>query len=63
MTPREFFDKVAQMRQYQKEYFKTRSGMALQKSKTLEREIDTEIERVNNIVKSREQPQQANLFK
>ena len=63
MTAREFFDKVTQMRQFQKEYFKTRSGIALQRSKSLEREIDAEIERVNNIVRSKEQPQQANLFK
>ena len=62
MTAREFFDKVAQMRQCQKEYFKTRSGMALQKSKAVEREIDAEIERVNTILQS-QQPQQSNLFK
>lgn len=46
MNAREFFDKVAQMRSMQKEYFRTRSKTALQESKRLEREIDMEIARV-----------------
>ena len=50
MNAREFFDKVAQMRSMQKEYFRTRSKTALQESKRLEREIDMEIERVEGIV-------------
>ncbi len=36
MNPKEFYDKVVQMRRMQKEYFKTRSKEALQKSKQLE---------------------------
>ena len=47
MNPREFFDKVALMRKMQKEYFKTRSSLDLRQAKTLEKEIDAEIERVN----------------
>ena len=47
MKPREFFDKVALMRKMQKEYFKTRSSLDLRQAKTLEKEIDAEIERVN----------------
>ena len=50
MNAREFFNKVAQMRSMQKEYFRTRSKTALQESKRLEREIDIEIARVEGIV-------------
>lgn len=50
MNAREFFDKVAQMRSMQKEYFRTRSKTALQESKRLERDIDMEIARVEGIV-------------
>ena len=50
MNAREFFNKVAQMRSMQKEYFRTRSKTALQESKRLEREIDVEIARVEGIV-------------
>lgn len=50
MNAREFFSKVAQMRSMQKEYFRTRSKTALQESKRLEREIDMEIARVEEIV-------------
>ena len=48
MKPKEFFDKVVQMREAQKEYFRTRSPQALSESKRLEREIDAEIKRVND---------------
>ena len=48
MKPKEFFDKVAEMRSAQKEYFRTRSPKALSESKRLEREIDAEIKRVND---------------
>ncbi|WP_373248797.1 hypothetical protein [Bacteroides thetaiotaomicron] len=50
MTPKEFFEKVEKMREAQKNYFKTRSSMDLQLSKKLEREIDNEIARVNQII-------------
>lgn len=63
MKAREFFDKVAQMRRMQKEYFKTRSSMALSKSKLLEKEIDEEIKRVEGILgRSEPQYQQGNIF-
>ena len=48
MKPKEFFDKVVQMRSAQKEYFRTRSQQALSESKRLEREIDADIKRVND---------------
>lgn len=64
MNNKQFFDKVAAMRKYQKEYFRTRSSVALRNSKALEKEIDQEIERVQKIIG--EQPkavEQGNLFK
>ena len=48
MNSKEFFDKVVQMREAQKKYFRTRSQQALSESKMLEREIDAEIKRVND---------------
>lgn len=44
-----FFDLVSDMRKAQKEYFKTRSSQALTKSKDLERKVDAEIDRANDI--------------
>lgn len=58
MNAKEFFDKVAQMREYQKQYFRTRAQGYLLKSKELEAQIDKEIERV----KQATQPQQQKLF-
>ncbi|CDE57046.1 uncharacterized protein BN799_01143 [Prevotella sp. CAG:873] len=65
MDARQFFERVKIMRHFQKEYFKTRSRTALQQSKALEREIDTEIERVNRLLKLPEykQPETPSLFK
>lgn len=64
MDARQFFERVKIMRYFQKEYFKTRSRTALQQSKALEREIDTEIERVNRLLNLPEykQPETPNLF-
>ena len=62
MKPKEFFDKVSELREAQKEYFKTRSNAALNRSKALEKEIDEEIARVNTILSKRTQPVQVNLF-
>lgn len=50
MTAREFFEKVAAMRQAQRDYFKTRDKDTLIRSKTLEKEIDDEINRVYGIL-------------
>lgn len=64
MDARQIFERVKVMRHFQKEYFKTRSRTALQQSKALEREIDTEIERVNRLLNLPEykQPETPNLF-
>lgn len=56
MNAKQFFDLTASMREAQKEYFKTRSRDALYRSKTLEKRIDEEIERVNNITRPDVQP-------
>lgn len=57
MTPKQFYDTVVQMRQAQKNYFKTRSQTALQQAKTLEKIIDDEISRVSQVINSKgEQP-------
>lgn len=52
MTAREFFDKVAAMRQAQRDYFKTRDKDTLIRSKQLEKEVDDEIKRVTEILQS-----------
>lgn len=56
MTPKEFFDKVCRMRKAQKDYFRTRSGRALNDSKRLEQEIDAEIERVSKLMEEKNNP-------
>jgi hypothetical protein len=45
MKPEEFYALVANMRNAQKEYFKTRSRDLLSKSKQLEKQVDDEIKR------------------
>lgn len=62
MTNRQFFDLVAQLRWYQKEYFATRSRDSLQQAKALEKRVDDEIARVQKILAQREQQQPPNLF-
>lgn len=49
----QFFKLVEELRKYQKEYFKTRSKEALQQSKALEKRVDDEILRVNEIMKKK----------
>lgn len=50
MNARQFFDCVAQMRDAQRKYFRTRSHDDLVQAKVLESTIDREIERVQKIV-------------
>ena len=65
MNARQFFDKVCMMRKYQKIYERTRSQLSYNQSKSIEKEIDAEIERVQNIIREREQKEyeQNNLFR
>lgn len=53
MNAKQFFDKVVELRQAQREYFRTRMPDALRKSKVIESEIDREIKRVQQIEKKR----------
>lgn len=46
MNLKEFFERVVQLRKFQKEYFATRSRDALRRSIALEKEIDAEIEHI-----------------
>ena len=63
MDKRQFFEKVALMRDAQKDYFRTRSHDALRKSKALEAEIDREIQRVRDLGYSQlHTAKQPNLF-
>lgn len=59
MNPEQFFYKVKEMRDAQKEYFKYRTKSALEKSKKLEAEIDNEVKRVIAI---KNEQQQMKLF-
>lgn len=62
MTNRQFFDRVVQLRRFQKEYFATRDRDALKQAIALEKEVDDEIARVQKILAVREQQQPPNLF-
>lgn len=55
MTAKDFFDLVSEMRLKQKEYFRTRSTSVLSESKTLERRVDAEIMRVNQMMKEKQE--------
>lgn len=50
MNANEFFDLVSKMRKAQTSFFKTKAPGALQESRRLERLVDAEIKRVNEIV-------------
>ena len=56
MTPKEFFDKVVEMRRCQKEYIKNKRQIDLRISKQIEREVDEEIERVQKILHDKQRP-------
>lgn len=56
MKPKDFFDAVARMREKQKVYFRTRTSAALSESKRLEKVVDDEIKRVENIIYKQQNP-------
>ena len=53
MNARQFFDKVVDMRAAQSLYFKTRDKADLAAAKSLEAEIDAEIQRVKLVLKAK----------
>lgn len=59
MNPRQFFEKVAELRQAQREYFRTRLPDALRKSRAIEAEVGREIRRVRLIEAERERAEAA----
>jgi len=56
MNAKQFFKTVVKMREAQKLYFKTKSSMSLNDAKELERIIDKEIERVNDLINKKLNP-------
>ena len=50
MNSRQFFYLVAQMREAQKAYLKTRDQVVFRLTRKLENEVDKEIDRVRDIV-------------
>ena len=56
MDAKSFFNLVVALRNKQKEYFRTRSQSALRESKALEKRVDDEIKRVENILKAKSKP-------
>lgn len=50
MNAKDFFYLVSSMRKAQKDYFRTRTTEALKQSKSLEKQVDAEIQRVNDII-------------
>lgn len=57
MNSREFFKLVERMRVSLREYFRTRSGLALRDSKRQEQAVDEEIECVHRILDARQNPE------
>lgn len=55
MDSKEFYDTVKNMRIAQREYFRTRDQLMLAEAMRLERIVDKEIERVENIINNRQQ--------
>ena len=56
MDAKSFFKLVAALRDKQKEYFRTRSQSALRESKALEKRVDDEIKRVEQILNDKREP-------
>lgn len=49
MNAKEFFEKVVEMRKLQKAYFAKRDAAVLTQCKAVEREIDAEIKRIEDM--------------
>lgn len=57
MNAREFFYTVAEMRECQKAYFKSRDQLTLRAARKLENIIDKEIERVRAVINDSTHPE------
>lgn len=60
MKPKEFYELVKEMRREQKAYFRMRTTASLEASKRLEKQVDDEIERVEEILHPK--PKQMDFF-
>lgn len=54
MTAREFFYLTSNMREAQREYFQYRDQQTLRRCKVLEKEVDEEIARVKEVIRTME---------
>lgn len=57
MNAKDFFSLVSFMRKAQRDYFRTRTTEALKQSKSLEKQVDAEIQRVNDILHGKQSGQ------
>jgi hypothetical protein len=65
MNPEQFYKKVKACREAQRRYYKNRDSRDLIKARQLEKELDAEIARVEDIRKMmtpKDQPQQLRIF-
>lgn len=62
MKPLQFYNLVVEMRTHQKNYFRTHSMSSLSAARKIERIIDAEIDRVQDILKMERINKQLNLF-
>lgn len=61
MNHREFFELVAKMRCAQNDYFRARDQFTLRRCKAIEKEVDTEIQRVYTIINQEEHQHEADM--
>lgn len=62
MNAKEFYDTVVKMRKAQRDYFRTRSQRSLNESKQLEKLVDAEIKRVEEVLKRQAEQAQGKLL-
>ena len=61
MNARQFYEEVKKMRYLQKKYFLTRDYRALEASKKIEKRIDAEIERVEQLLNEKAESEQMTI--
>lgn len=62
MNAKEFYNTVVKMRKAQRDYFRTRSQRSLSESKQLEKLVDAEIKRVEQIQQQQADNQQLKML-
>ena len=62
MDARQFYSLVVKMRKAQRDYFRTRTQLSLNESKQLEKLVDAEIKRVEQIQQQQADYQQQKLL-